>query len=270
MGLFDVIDEITEKQVMKTDTGDNRIFGVMTGIVAKNYDKDMPGRICVTIPVRDQGANELQWARLAMPSSGTRWGHYFLPEVGDQVLLVFEQGNIEKPYVIGCIPKDSNKFLKNAVDPNNQYKKIVTKHGNSIIFEDNQAGDGDNDKIKILTANGGHMVLMDNQNKKISITDKEGKNKIVMKTEMGHMEIQAEKKLTIKVGDAVTLTLNGNSGGVQLECSKFTVKARDNINMESNGVAKLAGSNVTLDASSMLKAKSSGAAIVEGNPIKIG
>ena len=99
MGLFDVIDDITEKQVMKTDTGDNRIFGVVVGQVAKNYDKDMPGRVCVTVPTRDKDANELKWARVAMPSSGSKWGHYFLPEVGDQVLLVFEQGNIEKPYV---------------------------------------------------------------------------------------------------------------------------------------------------------------------------
>ena len=35
MGLFDVIDDIAEKQVMKTDTGDNRIFGVVVGRIAK-------------------------------------------------------------------------------------------------------------------------------------------------------------------------------------------------------------------------------------------
>ena len=60
MGLFDVIDQIAENQIMKTETGDNRIFGVVVGVVAKNYDKDMPGRVCVTIPVRDKDANELQ------------------------------------------------------------------------------------------------------------------------------------------------------------------------------------------------------------------
>ncbi len=63
MGLFDVIDDIAEKQVMKTDTGDNRIFGVVIGQIAKNYDKDMPGRVCVCVPVRDEDANELQWAQ---------------------------------------------------------------------------------------------------------------------------------------------------------------------------------------------------------------
>ena len=104
MSLYDIIGEISEKQVTKTSTGDARISGVMVGIVAKNYDKDMPGRVCVTIPTRDKEANELQWARTAQPSSGTTWGHYFLPEVGDQVLLAFEGGNIEKPYIIGCIP----------------------------------------------------------------------------------------------------------------------------------------------------------------------
>ena len=91
MALFDVIDEIAEKQVLKTETGDNRIFGIVVGQVVKNYDKDMPGRVCVSIFTRDKEANELKWARVAMPSSGSKWGHYFLPEVGDHVLVCFDQ-----------------------------------------------------------------------------------------------------------------------------------------------------------------------------------
>ena len=53
MALFDVIDEIAEKQVLKTETGDNRIFGIVVGQVVKTYDKDMPGRVCVSIFTRD-------------------------------------------------------------------------------------------------------------------------------------------------------------------------------------------------------------------------
>ena len=63
MSLYDMMEEISEKQVTKTETGDTRISGVVVGVVAKNYDKDMPGRVCVTIPTRDDRANELQWAR---------------------------------------------------------------------------------------------------------------------------------------------------------------------------------------------------------------
>ena len=56
MSLYDVIDEITERQATKTETGDTRVYGVMVGIVAMNYHPDMGGRICVTIPARDEGA----------------------------------------------------------------------------------------------------------------------------------------------------------------------------------------------------------------------
>lgn len=270
MGLFDVIDQIAENQIMKTETGDNRIFGVMVGTVAKNYDKDMPGRVCVTIPVRDKKANELQWARVAMPSHGKNWGIYFQPELGDQVLLAFEQGNIEKPYVIGCVPKDSNSFLKNAYDQDNQYKKIITRNGNSVIFEDNAQGEGEKDKITIHTAGETHSVLLDNEKNKIVIKDKENKNFIEMKTQTGDMQIQADAKLVIKVGENIELTMNGNNGGVTLNCSKLTIKTTGNTNVEATGSLKAAGATVTLEANSMLKMNSSGAAMIGGSPIKIG
>ena len=270
MGLFDVIDDIAEKQIVKTDTGDNRIFGVVVGKVAKNYDKDMPGRVCVTVPTRDEGANELKWARVAMPSSGSGWGHYFLPEVGDQVLLVFEQGNIEKPYVIGCIPKDNDKILRKSVDEDNQYKKIVTKNGNTIYFEDNKEGEGEKDKIKLVTAGEAHRIELDNEKKVILVSDKDGKNHIQMKTEAGEMEITAEKKLTIKVGDSIEMIMNGSNGTVQLKSSKLKIETSGNINVNSNGAVKIQGGNISVAANAMLKMESSGAVTVSGTPIKIG
>lgn len=270
MALFDIIDDIAERQITKTETGDNRILGVILGTVVKNYDKDMPGRVCVTVPVRDSEANELKWARVASVSSGTGWGHYFLPEVGDQVLLVFEQGNIERPYVIGCIPKDSNRFLKQAVDEKNQYKKIITKNGSQIIFEDNKEGEGEKDKIKIETAKSVYKFEMDNEKKTVTITDKEGKNKLLMKTENGQMEIVAEKNLTIKVGDNIELILNGSNGTTELKTNKFKIEANETVNVNANSNMKLNGGNVALEANATLKLESSGAVTVSGTPIKIG
>ncbi len=270
MGLFDVIDDIAEKQVMKTDTGDNRIFGVVIGQIAKNYDKDMPGRVCVCVPVRDEDANELQWARVAMPSGGSGWGHYFLPEAGDQVLLAFEQGNIEKPYVIGCIPKDSDQILRKSVDEDNQYKKIVTRNGNTIYFEDNKEGDGDKDKIRITTAGGGHRIELDNEKRMILLSDEDGTNLIRMKTEDGQMEITAEKKLTIKVGDNIEMILNGSNGAVSLKASKIHIEASGNIETKSNGAMKMQAGNVSVEANASLKLNSSGLAGLSGTPIKLG
>lgn len=196
MALFDIIDDIAGKQVMKTETGDNRVFGVVVGKVVKNYDKDMPGRVCVTVPTRDNEANELKWARVAMLSGGAGWGHYFLPETGDQVLLVFDQGNIEKPYIIGCVYKDGDQNLKKLSDKDNQFKKIVTRNGNTIYFEDNkdEQNVGEKDKIKIVTANKKQMIELDNEKNQITVSDKEGKNFIRIKAESGEMILQAEKR----------------------------------------------------------------------------
>ena len=132
MAIFDIFEEVSEKTVLKTDTGDNRIFGVVVGEVVKNYDDNFPGRICVQVHTRDEDANELKWARMAMPSGGSEWGHYFLPEIGDQVLVVFEEGIIDRPYVIGCVQKTSDKFLSKR--DQNQIFHIFQKIVNSPCF----------------------------------------------------------------------------------------------------------------------------------------
>lgn len=270
MALFDIIDDIAEKQITKTETGDNRIMGVMVGTVVNNYDMNMPGRVCVSIPVRDKEANELKWARVAMPSSGMNWGHYFLPEVGDQVLLVFDQGNIEKPYVIGCVPKDMSIFLRKSVDMLNKNKRIVTKNGNSILFEDNVEGEGMTDRMVIETAKSMHSIEMNNAKNMITIKDLAGANQIEMKTGTGQMEIKAASKLTIKVGETIELTMNGMTGATTLKTNRFTMEANESVKLDANANMEVRGGTVAVNAASVAKINSSGAVVVSGTPIKVG
>lgn len=273
MSLYDIIDEISERQAVKTETGDTRVSGVMVGLVASNYDDQMKGRLCVTIPTRDEKANQLKWARLAMPSSGSGWGHYFMPEVGDQVLLAFEGGNIERPYVIGCVPKDANGFLTGSVDQHNQKKRIVTKHGSTILFEDsNQDQNGLKDKITIQTADGRHTVLLDNENSKIKINDKKSKNYIEMSTVEGKgaLTVKVESKLTVQVGDSITITLDGEMGTVKIKAQETRTEVSKQHSVKSDGMLKIEGAQVTEKASSMYKVESGGVVNISGNPIKIG
>ena len=81
MGFYDVIDDISKKQITKTHMGDNRIYGVVVATVVNNYDENMPGRVCISVVNRNEKVSEdapgdlLKWARVAMPSSGKEWGH---------------------------------------------------------------------------------------------------------------------------------------------------------------------------------------------------
>lgn len=270
MPFFDMVDDVARHQLEKNEMGDNRIMGIMVAQVVKNYDKDKQGFIQVNITTRDYEEAKLVWARMAFAYGGSKWGEYFLPEVGDQVLVAFENGIIDRPYVIGSVPKTNSGFVQKAFDENNQFKRIQTKNGNLIEVVDNKEGEGEKDKITISTAKSSHKVVIDNENKKILISDKEGKNKIEMKTENGQMEITADQKLTIKVGDNIKLIMNGSNGTVTLEASKLKAETTDNSEIKSNGRITIEGGNATVSGNSMLKLKSGGPVTVEGTPIKLG
>ncbi|MDR1292749.1 MAG: phage baseplate assembly protein V [Clostridiales Family XIII bacterium] len=270
MALYDIIDEIAGKQITKSDTGDPRVYGAMIGLVAENYDKDMPGRICVTLPAREDDANKLQWARVAHPSGGSLWGHYFLPEVGDQVLVVFEGGNIEKPYVVGCLSKDKDEFLSKSVDKDNTIKHIVTRHGSELKFEDKAKGEGDKDSITLTTAKTQHTLKLDNENGLIELTDKDGKNSIRMKTVDGTMNIKAKSRVTIEVGNGIKLVMNGETGAVSLDCKELNIKATRKLSAKTDGMMKVDASQIGTNASSMYKIESGGIVMIGGSPVKIG
>ena len=186
------------------------------------------------------------------------------------MLVVFEQGNIDRPFVIGAVPKTNSNFMQQAFDEKNQYKRIKTRNGNLVEIMDNGEGEGDNDHIIIKTAKDLHKLEIDNEKKKILISDKEGNNKIEMKTEDGQMEIIAKQKLTIKVGDNIKMIMNGSNGTVTLEATKVKIDTTDTTEIKSNSRLNVEGGNVTVSGNSMLKVKSSGPVTVEGTPIKLG
>ena len=84
------------------------------------------------------------------------------------------------------------------------------------------------------------------------------------------MEIFAEKKLTIKVGDNISLVMNGSSGTTQLETSKFNVKVNGNMKYEATGNAEIEGASVSVNATSSMKLESSAAVKISGSPINLG
>ncbi len=276
MAIFDIFEEVTEKKTQKTDTGDNRIFGVMVGEVTDNWSQKFPGRVCVSIHTRDKEANVLKWARVAMPSGGTEYGMYFLPEVGDQVLVAFEQGLIDKPYVIGCLQKNANKFLTKSKHQKNQHKRIVTRHGSSIEFEDvsgqapGDSGDGTKDKISIFTPEKAHEITLDNEKKKITITDKDKNARLEMESGKGKILMTTMKSMTFKVGDNISVVMNGQNGKITINARDIVINTTGKMNVSSGGMVKIEGSSIQESSNGLLKLSANGMVSVSGRPIKLG
>ena len=262
MGIYDVLDDIAEKQILKTDTGDNRIFGIVVGEVVEHFNTqnsaNMKGRICVQIHTRDEQHNILKWARVAMPYSGSKWGFYFLPEVGDQVLVAFEQGNIERPYVIGCIPKETDEFLTKNADENNQHKMIKTKNGSVISIEDvklQEGEQGSKDSITVYTPEKQHMFTMNDEKKLMELKDKDENIHYLMKTEKGDLKIKAANSFTLEVGDKTKITINSN-GKITVEADNMNIQLSGKYSNQSNGTVTVEGGSLTMKGTNMVTVES--------------
>src|SRR5947209_7873363 len=97
MSLVDAIaNELTK------DEADPKIYGVVVGRVINVLDPLMLGRVQVQVPSID--ALDLSpWARVAMPAASLAAGLYWLPNPEDEVLVAFENGDPNAPYIIGCL-----------------------------------------------------------------------------------------------------------------------------------------------------------------------
>ncbi len=280
MAIFDIFEEVSEKSVMKTDTGDQRIFGFVVGEVVDNYSDEYPGRVCIKVYTRDdpEKGNILQWARVVQTYAGSAWGFYFLPEVGDQVLVGFEEGLIDRPYVIGCLNKTADRFQKKSVHERNQHKRIVTRQGSTIEFEDmpddkNQgSGDGTKDKIKIYTPDMAHSVVMDNEKKLIEIKDKDSNAVVTMKTEKGQITVQAAEKIIFKAGDNITVAMNGANSAdkITVNCKDLVVNATGKISMEATRQFIAKGASGEISSTGKLSLSANGLTEVKGTPVKLG
>ena len=165
-------------------------YGVAVGIVRENQDPDQMGRVQVEFP-RWENRGVTHWARVATPMAGAERGLYFLPEVGDEVLVAFENGSLRSPYVIGSLwngadrPPESN-------DGKNNIRTIKSRSGHEITFDDDDEGG----KLVICSA-AGHSITLDDTGECLSVTDKAG-NTVTMDAAQNAIALECAGEFTLK------------------------------------------------------------------------
>lgn len=108
-----------------------KFYGLCTGRVIALDDPWMLGRVQVQLPFID--SLDLQpWARVATPMASKFSGHYFIPQIRDEVLVGFEQGDTQVPYIIGSLW--SAESMPPMQSPLAQIRAIRTMAGNQIVF----------------------------------------------------------------------------------------------------------------------------------------
>ena len=162
--------------------------------VVANDDPKKQGRVQVRFFWQRHLGEQTSWLRVQTPDAGvltdnsSNRGFQFIPEVGDQVMVSFEQGNPHRPYVSG-----SMYHGKNTKEVSNNIRSITTKSGSTIVFDDTESAE----KITIKDKKG-NIITFDSKDKSLSLQSPETINisaKNVKINAQENVEITAEKDI---------------------------------------------------------------------------
>lgn len=186
---------------------DDRFYGVTVGVVTNNQDPDKLGRIKVKFPwLSDK--DESYWARIVAPMAGKERGMYFLPEVDDEVLVAFEHGQVEFPYILGALWNGKDKPPGTNDDGKNNQRLIKSRSGHTIVLDDTESKET------------------------IIIRDKTGKNEIVIDSSRNAITIKSEQDLTIEAKSK--MSLKSPNGDLSIECQNLKIQAQQNCEIKAN------------------------------------
>jgi uncharacterized protein involved in type VI secretion and phage assembly len=162
--------------------------GVAPAVVRQNQDDSGMGRVKVSFPWHSQ-PQESYWARIATPMAGKSRGTYFLPEVGDEVLVAFERGDMRFPYVLGTLWNGQEQPPQTNSDGKNDVRCIHSRKGHKLTFND-----GDQGLVQLELNDGKKIAINDNG---ISIDDGKG-NSVSIDSGGGSISISASTSVSIK------------------------------------------------------------------------
>lgn len=173
--------------------------GLVIGLVTNNNDPKNQGRVKVKFPwLSDK--HESDWARVSSLGAGPKRGAAWIPEVDDEVLIGFEQGDMHHPYILGGLwngkddpPEPSAKLVKNG---KTQRRVHYSRKGHKVVLDDSDESPG----ITVEDMNG-NIIHIDSKTNKLTI---KMKGDIEVES-MGRMSLKATKGLDIDGGPTVNI-----------------------------------------------------------------
>lgn len=217
------------RQIREAEARSHKVYEPVIGLVVDNKDPDKLARVKIKIPSLSSEETSW-WAPLVSLGAGKERGWFFLPEKDDEVLVLFEHGDINRPMVIGAIwngkdaPPDSN-------GGGNERRSFVSRNGSKIVFDDDQGtlsfedGDGKGkvtiskeNKITIESATGDVCVQAPSGELNIVANELQSEGTMNFHLDSGSgTKLSSDAKITVKGGMSLKVqgsTVDINPGGV--------------------------------------------------------
>lgn len=249
--------EQEEKEIQDT------FQGLLLGMVKKNYDKQHEGMVEVELLVGEKGKTTTDWIPVMQLYAGKQYGTYFQPEIGDIVIVGFLLGNMDSPVVLGSMWDKTNTLPTNCADNKNSIKRIITKCGHTIIFDEKK----DNEKIEIVTK-GKMSIVLEDKNDVICLKDSKGENVLKLDGKQGEITLEAKKKITLKAGTDTTVTIDGSGKKISMKAQNLQLEAKQALKAKGQST-NIEGSMIKMKSSGSFKAESSAMMELKGTMVKV-
>jgi uncharacterized protein involved in type VI secretion and phage assembly len=191
-----------------------RWYGVMPALVTDIKDPDGQGRVKVTLPWSPDAAGQRYeaWARIATLFAGDKRGSWFIPEVDDEVLVAFEQGDPRRPFVLGGLWNGRDAAPESMDGAGRNDKKVIrSRNGVKVTLDDK-----DGQERLVLETPGGQTITLKDGPGSVEVKDSSGNS---VKLETTGITVTASAKVTVNASQVAV-----SAGMVQVDAgmSRFS------------------------------------------------
>ncbi|WP_103071756.1 type VI secretion system Vgr family protein [Aquimarina sediminis] len=237
--------------------------------VTDNADPDGLSRIKVQFPWQKPDGEMTPWLRMVTPHSGGEKGFHFIPEIGEEVLVGFEGGNAERPYVIGALYTGTKK-PESWKTETNDIKAIRTRSGNQVIMNDQDGSitiadpsgnvvvmQGNGEVIikapnKLTLASTDINIIAGNSINMMAKPDPESENGgegIINIMAEKLIDVQAENE-TISMASKQDMNLFSTEAATNIAAkTDMNINGEATVNVDGNNIAVKGGSKINIESS---------------------
>lgn len=207
--------------------------------VISNKDDKKQGRVKVSFAWQQDGKTT-NWIRVQTPDAGvsgdvpTNRGFVCIPEENDQVMVSYEHGNPDRPFVSG-----------------------------SMFHAESGEGGGDGNKTKSISTRSGCNFTLDDEKGSVTIKDKSGIESEILMNGEGDITISSKKTITLKCGEtSITMTADGSK--IDIAAGEITVNAGVSITSQAPKIEEVAGETILVSGKTSATLSSDADTIVSG------
>jgi Rhs element Vgr protein len=224
------------------------VSGLHVGVVLKlDGDPESQHRVQVSIPTMSAEA-DTYWARLANFYSSSSFGAFFIPEIGDEVVLGFFNDDPTYPVILGSLYSSKNTPPYTLAAENN-IKAIVTRTKMKLEFDEEK-------KIITLITPGANKIVISDDGKSILLQD-QNSNKVTL--DSAGITLDSPKDITLKAQGKIVMTANNN----------IEATAKMDIKQTGLNITSTASIGFTAKGSATAEVSASGTTTIKGAMVLI-